>query len=265
MSALLLALGLGGCGNKTPANTTRSTTASARPMTRAQAAEYYEKLVEPYNKAIDEFNLEYYSHDGVAASDAAGKASKAAKTAAGKMNRVVWPKGAAKYAKAVAKDFAADAVDYGKYAECTTISEMDAIQKTASTENPSAGLREKLGLKTPAPFEYFTITDSHSDGVDDTGYAKGAFTVRNGLKSTIYHPTVTLSVIDDNGNSVSETYPQAQSPIPPGGTWAADYIVSPDDLAKGTRIKVTGISWGVDDTMSESYQLAMSSNTLNLR
>lgn len=274
ISALLLALGLGACGNAASTGTAGKAAGSAKssasakqatPMTREQAAKYYEDLAKPFNDALDAFQLEYYSHDGVAASDAAAKVARAARNAAAKMNRVTWPRNAAKYAKATAMDFAADAVDYGKYAQCTTINEMDAIQTTSSSEHPSVGLRKALGLGSAPGYNYFTVTDSRSDGVDDTGYAKGAFTIRNGLKSTVYHMTATLSVIDDNGNSVSETYPQAQSPIPPGGTWAADYIISPDELVKGTRIRITGVSWGVDDSMSESYQLAMSSDPLNLR
>ena len=98
-------------------------------------------------------------------------------------------------------------------------------------------------MEAAPDFDYFTIVDSHSDGVDGDGYAQGTFTIRNDLKSTVYHPIATLSVIDDNGNSLSGTYPQAQSPIPPGGTWAADYIIPPpDELARGTRIRVTGVS-----------------------
>lgn len=44
-----------------------------------------------------------------------------------------------------------------------------------------------------------------------------------------------------------------------------DYVIMPDGLAKGDRIKITGISWGTDESMSNSYQIAMDSEPLNLR
>lgn len=270
ISVLLLTLGLGACGTDTGTadGTDPSANAgkAATPMTKEQAAKYYEDLVKPYNDALDEFQLEYYSNDGVAASDAAAKVAKAAKAASEKMNKATWPKNAEKYAQATANDFAADGVDYGKYAKCTTISEMNSIQRTSSSENPSAGLRKILGLGSVPGFDYFTVVDSHSNGVEaDTGYATGSFTIRNGLKSTVYYLSATLSIIDANGNSVSETYPQSQSPVPAGGTWTADYVIMPDDLTKGDRIKITGISWGTDESMSNSYQIAMDSEPLNLR
>lgn len=214
VSAVLLALGLGACGTAagTSGNGAKaadsSAGASVKPMTRKEAAEYYGKLVKPFNDAMDEFNLEYYSHDGVAASDAAAKVAKEAKAAAVKMGRAVWPKDAEKYAKATAKDFSADAVDFGKYAECATIDEMDAIQATASSESPSVGLRKVLGMEAAPDFDYFTIVDSHSDGTDVSGYAQGTFTIRNGLKSTVYHLSATIAILDKDGNSVGETYPR---------------------------------------------------------
>jgi len=234
-------------------------------MTRKEAAEYYGKLVKPFNDAMDEFNLEYYSYDGVAASDAAAKVAKEAKAAAVKMGRAVWPKDAEKYAKATAKDFSADAVDFGKYAECATIDEMDAIQATASSESPSVGLRKVLGMEAAPDFDYFTIVDSHSDGADVSGYAQGTFTIRNGLKSTVYHLSATIAILDKDGNSVGETYPQAQSPTPAGGTWAASYIVSPDQLEKGVEVKVTGVSWEPSDSADKLYELAVDGAPLDLR
>lgn len=181
------------------------------------------------------------------------------------MNRTTWPRNAARYAKTTAKVLTSDAVDYGKYAECTTIDEMDQVESASSSENPGAGLRRALGLGSAPSFNYFTVTDSHSDGVDDTGYAKGTFTIRNDLKSTVYHPIATLSVIDDNGNSLSGTYPQAQSPTPAGGTWAASYIVSPDQLEKGVKVKVTGVSWEPSDSADKLYELAVDGAPLDLR
>lgn len=133
VSAVFLALGLGACGTAagTSGNGAKaadsSAGTSAKLMTRKESAKYYEELVKPFNDAMDEFNLEYCSHDGVAASDAAAKVAKEAKAAAVKMGKAVWPKDAEKYAKATARDFSADAVDFGKYAECATIDEMDAI------------------------------------------------------------------------------------------------------------------------------------------
>lgn len=271
VSAVLLALGLGACGTAagTSGNGAKaadsSAGASVKPMTRKEAAEYYGKLVKPFNDAMDEFNLEYYSHDGVAASDAAAKVAKEAKAAAVKMGRAVWPKDAEKYAKATAKDFSADAVDFGKYAECATIDEMDAIQATASSESPSVGLRKVLGMEAAPDFDYFTIVDSHSDGADVSGYAQGTFTIRNGLKSTVYHLSATIAILDKDGNSVGETYPQAQSPTPAGGTWAASYIVSPDQLEKGVKVKVTGVSWEPSDSADKLYELAVDGAPLDLR
>lgn len=271
VSAVLLALGLGACGTAAGtsgngANTADSSAGtSAKPMTRKEAAEYYGKLVKPFNDAMDEFNLEYYSHDGVAASDAAAKVAKEAKAAAVKMGRTVWPKDAEKYAKATAKDFSADAVDFGKYAECATIDEMDAIQAAASSESPSVGLRKVLGMEAAPDFDYFTIVDSHSDGADVSGYAQGTFTIRNGLKSTVYHLSATIAILDKDGNSVGETYPQAQSPTPAGGTWAASYIVSPDQLEKGVKVKVTGVSWEPSDSADKLYELAVDGAPLDLR
>lgn len=271
ISAVLLALGLGACGTAAEMSgsgakaASSSATTSATPMTRAEAAKYYEELVKPFNDAMDEFYLEYYSHDGVSASDAATKVAKEAKTAAAKMDKATWPKDAAKYAKATAKDFVADAVDYGRVAECTTIDEMDSIQTTGSSENPSAGLRKVLGMEAAPSFDYFSIVDSHSGGVGDSGYAEGTFTIKNNLKSTVYHLSATIVILDKDGNSVGETYAQAQAPTPADSTWAASYIVSPDQLGKGVRVKVTGVSWGPDDSMSKLYELAIDGAPLDLR
>lgn len=55
------------------------------------------------------------------------------------------------------------------------------------------------------------------------------------------------------------------TPTPAGGTWAASYIVSPDQLEKGVKVKVTGVSWEPSDSADKLYELAVDGAPLDLR
>lgn len=253
----MLTLTLLGCGSqadsskggKTTTNSSDSATSSTEPaksvMSKKEAGEYYERLVEPINSVQDDVQKAYYEGDIVTLTDSSAILAKNYDEAAVKIESAKWPDKAVKYAQKVAADCRKEADVYRQFSSAASMDELESMSVDASDDSATAALRKVLNLPAaPAGFQPFSSPGGEYTGTMlGSDYGNGKVVVKNDLGIVTYAVTPTITFLDADGNSLGETYPQSSTPVQPGASISVDFLVSPEITGKIKHIKVTSVNW----------------------
>lgn len=126
-----------------------------------------------------------------------------------------------------------------------------AIDKATSDQNPPASTQaqdtsspDDSSSSAPAEVKPLaSVSGGRYNGVDESGYGSGVFTVRNDSDKPLKAVSLTVAELDASGKILKETYPQLDSDLQPGQSADLEYILAPDEIVNTQSVKATKLSW----------------------
>lgn len=141
----------------------------------------------------------------------------------------------------------------------------DDLKVPASAQSEDTPAPDAATSSAPAEVKPLaSVTGGSYSGVDDSGYGKGVFTVRNDGDKPLKAVSLTVAELDESGKILQETYPQLDSDLQPGQSADLQYMLSPDDLGRVKSVRTTKLSWMFSDD-GEGFQEVQVSMDQNIK
>lgn len=219
-------------------------------MTKQEAADKYQEIIDQSNSASEEYALAIYTFDIDLISESASNLSDTYKETAKKLSELTWPKDVEDDIKDLSDDLNHDSDEYARVADAGSIDELNRMSLDLSDNKASSRIRKTLGLGDSKPFKTPFDVESITVGPDNYGYRDITVTVINNLPESLRGFCVDLSIKDANGNTIGTTTAwQHGANADPGTTVPATAQIE-SSVPSGSVIEV--VSASVEDTSTNT-------------